>query len=237
MDRYPAFALAPIAACDAGSVVVAQLGQTLDGRIATPTGKSKYINGDAALDHLHRLRAQVDAVMVGVGTIVADDPSLTVRRVTGDHPARVVIDPRGRMPEGAACLRDGMAPVLVITTPGGRVPKGAERIEIAAVDDTIPPAAIVSALEARGLPRVLLEGGADTLSRFLGAGSVDFLHILVAPMIFGSGQAGLELPPIDGLDQAMRPRSRVHVFEDGDVLFACDLRDSGARGGAVSRAV
>lgn len=224
MDRYPAFALAPIAACDAESVVVAQLGQTLDGRIATPTGKSKYINGAAALDHLHRLRAQVDAVMVGVGTVVADDPSLTVRRVAGDHPARVVIDPRGRMPADATCLKDGLAPVIVVTTPGGRVPAGAERLEVEAESNGIPPRAIVKALAARGLPRVLLEGGADTLSRFLSAGAVDFLHILVAPMIFGSGQAGLELPPIDGLDQAMRPRSKVHVFEDGDVLFACDLR-------------
>lgn len=224
MDRYPAFALAPIAACDAGSVVVAQLGQTLDGRIATPTGKSKYINGKAALDHLHRLRAQVDAVMVGVGTVVADDPSLTVRRVAGEHPARVVIDPRGRMPKDATCLKDGLAPVIVVTTPGARVPDGAEQVEIAAVKGCIPPKAIIEALAARGLRRILLEGGADTLSRFLGAGAVDFLHLLVAPMIFGSGQTGLELPKIDGLDQAIRPRSRVHVFDDGDVLFACDLR-------------
>ncbi|MEL6128139.1 MAG: RibD family protein, partial [Pseudomonadota bacterium] len=79
-------------------VVVAQLGQTLDGRIATVTGASKYINGHSALDHLHRLRAHVDAVVVGVGTAIADDPQLTVRRVDGQSPARVVIDPRGRMP-------------------------------------------------------------------------------------------------------------------------------------------
>ncbi len=233
MDRYPAFALAPIAACDAGSVVVAQLGQTLDGRIATPTGKSKYINGDAALDHLHRLRAQVDAVMVGVGTVVADDPSLTVRRTPGENPARVVIDPRGRMPADSACLHDGAAPVFVVTGPGGAVPEGAERIEIEPFGDNLPPAAIVAALAERGLPRILLEGGADALSRFLGVGAVDFLHILVAPMIFGSGQTGLELSPIDGLDEAMRPRNQVHVFEDGDVLFACDLRESQGATGAI----
>jgi len=224
MDQYPAFALAPIAACDAGSVVVAQLGQTLDGRIATPTGKSKYINGAAALDHLHRLRAQVDAVMVGVGTLIADNPSLTVRRVAGEHPARVVIDPRGRMPDDATCLKDGLAPVIVVTQPGGRVPKGAERLEVAPDGCALSPAAIVRALAERGMPRILLEGGADTLSRFLQAGAVDFLHLMVAPMLFGSGQSGLELPPIDGLDQAIRPRSRVHVFDDGDVLFALDLR-------------
>jgi len=73
--------------------VIAQLGQSLDGRIATLSGDSKYINGASALDHLHRLRARVDAVVVGVGTVVADDPLLTVRRAGGRNPARVVLDP------------------------------------------------------------------------------------------------------------------------------------------------
>src|SRR5215471_15173199 len=78
-------------------VVVGQIGQSLDGRAATATGHSHYINGSDGLDHLHRLRAIVDAVVVGVGTALADDPLLTVRRVAGPHPARVVVDPRGRL--------------------------------------------------------------------------------------------------------------------------------------------
>jgi diaminohydroxyphosphoribosylaminopyrimidine deaminase / 5-amino-6-(5-phosphoribosylamino)uracil reductase len=81
--------------------VVAQLGQSLDGRIATVTGDSKYINGEAALDHLHAIRAHVDAVVVGIGTVIADDPQLTVRRAEGRNPARVIIDPRGRLPHDA----------------------------------------------------------------------------------------------------------------------------------------
>src|SRR3954454_19347186 len=81
--------------------VVAQLGQSLDGRIATSTGASRSINGTCALDHLHRLRAHVDAVIVGVGTVIADNPMLTVRRVPGPNPARVFIDPHGRLPETA----------------------------------------------------------------------------------------------------------------------------------------
>ena len=81
-----------------GPVVVAQLGQSLDGRIATATGASKYISGFEALKHLHRLRAEVDAVLIGVGTLIADDPALTVRHVEGEHPVRVVIDPNGRAP-------------------------------------------------------------------------------------------------------------------------------------------
>ena len=74
-------------------VVIGQLGQSLDGRIATPTGASKYINGKEALAHLHRIRAKVDAVIVGVGTAIADDPQLTTRHVPGPSPVRVVIDP------------------------------------------------------------------------------------------------------------------------------------------------
>ena len=77
--------------------VVAQLGQSLDGRIATLSGESRWINAGGALDHVHRIRATVDAVMVGVGTVVADDPLLNVRRVEGRHPVRVVIDPTGRV--------------------------------------------------------------------------------------------------------------------------------------------
>src|SRR5438270_2681906 len=82
-------------------VVVGQIGQSIDGRIATVTGHSKYINGPAGLAHLHRLRALVDAVLVGIGTAVADNPQLTVRRVAGPSPARVVLDPRGRLPPDA----------------------------------------------------------------------------------------------------------------------------------------
>ena len=91
------------------SFVVAQLGQSVDGRIATASGESRWINGDGALDHLHRVRACVDAVVVGIGTVVADDPLLNVRRVAGRNPARVVIDPSGRMFGNARCRRQATA--------------------------------------------------------------------------------------------------------------------------------
>jgi riboflavin-specific deaminase-like protein len=212
---------------EAPRLVVAQLGQSLDGRIATLSGASKYINGAGALDHLHCLRAQVDAVIVGVGTIRADDPLLTVRRCAGAHPARVVLDPGGRMPPDARCLSDGAGPVLVVVAPGGAVPAGALGVELACGDRGFAPADILNALAARGLARVLVEGGAETLARFIDAGAVDLLHVLVAPMILGSGKPGFRLAPIDTLEEAMRPRASVHMFEDGDVLFACDLRREG----------
>lgn len=212
-----------------GPLVVAQLGQTLDGRIATVTGASKYINGQAALDHLHRLRACVDAVVVGVGTVAADDPRLTVRRVEGPQPARVVIDPDGRLPASWQGLSDGLGPVHVVCRPGVTPPPPARALPLEPGPQGFRPQEVVSALQAQGLRRLLVEGGADTLARFLDAGAVDLLHVLVAPMILGSGKEGIRLAPVESLDDALRPVTRVHRFDDGDVLFTCDLRRSWRR--------
>ncbi len=209
--------------------VVAQLGQSLDGRVATATGESKWINRDAALDHLHRLRACVDAVVVGIGTVLADDPMLNVRRVPGRHPARVIIDPGGRLPVGPRCLAEDGAPRIIVRACDAAVPPGVDIIRLSRTDDVISPTAIVAALFERGLTRLLIEGGARTVSRFIDADVVDRLHVLVAPMIIGSGQAGLDLAPISSLTAARRPRTRVHLLSDGDVLFDCDLRTDDRR--------
>ena len=231
MRYQPSHALAPLLVRPrTGSVVVAQLGQTLDGRIATVTGASRYISGREALRHLHRLRATVDAVVVGVGTVVADDPLLTVRLVEGASPVRVVVDPRGRMPAEARMLHDGAGPVIVACAPGVDPPPGAQALHLPLdpVSGTgqpcIAPHRLVDALADRGLRRILVEGGAQTLSGFLDHGCIDLLHVLVAPMILGSGKPGLSLRPIDRLDDALRPLTQVHLFDDGDVLFTCALR-------------
>jgi riboflavin-specific deaminase-like protein len=206
------------------SLVIAQLGQSLDGRIATPTGASKYINGPIALDFLHHLRARVDAVVVGVGTVIADDPLLTVRRAPGASPARIVIDPNGRMPGNAQCLTCDAAPTYVIRHTKNCDASPCTVIELPASDDSLDPQAIIEALAQRGMHRLLIEGGATTVSRFIAAGAVDRLYVLVAPMLLGSGRCGLELPPIDQLTEALRPQTRSYALEGGDVLFQCDLK-------------
>jgi len=210
--------------------VIGQLGQTLDGRIATRTGESRYINGVCALDHLHRLRAEVDAVLVGVGTILADDPQLNVRRAEGRNPARVALDPSARAPAGLRWLAaDGARRIRIVAQDAGRSAPEAlqgcdETIALPRTAGQICPRAIAQALFERGLRRILVEGGARTISAFIDAGAMDRLHVLVAPVIIGSGKAGLELAPIDALGDALRPSARVHAFPDGDVLFDCDLR-------------
>jgi len=116
-------------------------------------------------------------------------------------------------------------PVLVVVCPGVRTVPGAEAVEVDC-DGTghISPQAIIAALAARGLGRMLIEGGAETLARFLNAGAVDELHLMLAPIVLGSGKTGLNLTPITDLDQAMRPRVRTMRFKDGDMLCMCDIR-------------
>ncbi|MSO65535.1 MAG: RibD family protein [Alphaproteobacteria bacterium] len=206
--------------------VIAQIGQSLDGRIATSTGESQWINQSLALDHVHRLRATVDAVVVGVGTVVADDPLLNVRRVTGRNPARVVIDPNGRCPITARCFNDDGARRIIVRSPTARsaVPEGVEVIIMASDGRTIPPGDIVAAIYACGIATMLIEGGAKTVSQFVDAAALDRLHVLVSPIILGCGKTGLELLTIANLSHALRPATRVHALTDGDVLFDCDMR-------------
>ena len=205
-------------------VVVGQCGQSIDGRIATPTGHSHYINGEAGLAHLHRLRALVDAVVIGVGTAIADDPQLTVRRVEGPSPARVIVDPNGRLPTTARVLAADGNRRLVVTGDDARtqLPQGVEIVRLAADRGRIAPSTILAALAERGFRRILIEGGADTISRFLAAGCLDRLHIVVAPIILGSGPSSLAMAPIKRVEEAMRAPIRAHLLGE-EVLLDCDL--------------
>jgi len=204
-------------------VVIGQSGQSIDGRVAAASGDSRYVNGAAGLRHLHRLRSLVDAVVVGIGTVLADDPQLTVRRVAGANPARVVIDPNGRMPETARVLAaDGARRIVMRAKPAAPAPAGAECIVLPADGGVIAPAAILQVLAGHGLRKILVEGGPYTLSRFLTAGCLDRLHVVVAPVILGAGPFGIALPPVASVEEALRAGMHVHDL-GGDVLLDCDL--------------
>jgi diaminohydroxyphosphoribosylaminopyrimidine deaminase/5-amino-6-(5-phosphoribosylamino)uracil reductase len=214
---------APVAEGRGGEpFVIGQLGQSLDGRVATATGKSRYINGPEAIRHLHRLRALVDAVVVGVGTVIADDPQLSVREVEGPCPARVVIDPNFRMPDCSRMLCDDQAPIFAIQCEDRPRGAGVEPIVVERQAGAIAPEAIVAALHARGFRRILIEGGASTISAFLAAGALHRFHLSIAPIVIGSGPMGINLPPIDELDGALRPFTVTHQLGK-DVVFDCDF--------------
>lgn len=208
-------------------MVLAQIGQTLDGRIATITGQSKYINGQDGLIHLHRLRALVDAVVVGVETAITDDPLLTVRLVKGQNPTRIVIDPKGRLaPNAKVWQRDGVRKIWVTSTDQiVSPPPEVENLALPLTEGQIDPKNLLQRLLQIGISRVLIEGGSKTVSKFLQTKCLDHLHLIVAPIVMGSGRLSFELPPILHMDQATRMSTTTHVLGT-DVLFDCNLRKS-----------
>ncbi|MCF8481741.1 MAG: RibD family protein [Rhodospirillum sp.] len=214
---------APIAGAK-GPFVLAQVGQSLDGRIATPTGDARDVSGSDGLAHLHRCRALVDAVIVGVTTVTSDDPRLSVRMVHGPDPVRVVIDCHGVLTGKERLFHDDGAPVIVFQSWAAPTDTLANA-EVIRLDDTngLSPGAILTALAELGLRRVLVEGGARTIARFVDAGHVDRLHVTVSPIIIGSGPNGISLAPIDRLSDAKRPVTRVYSL-GSDILFDCRLR-------------
>ncbi|NYS59498.1 RibD family protein [Vreelandella salicampi] len=210
--------------------VIAQLGQSLDGRIATESGHSHYINGHESLVHLHRLRALCDAVIVGAGTASADNPQLTVRHVNGDNPARVVLDPRGRVTSTLTLFQDDAAPTLHLVGPEVSLPAPAPHVRRQPLplmpNGQFSPAAVITHLKTLGYARILVEGGGITVSQFVEAGVVERLHLLVAPLLIGSGRPGLAMTPIDTLATALRPSARRFSCGD-DTLFDLCLRNRG----------
>ena len=214
-------------------LVIGQLGQSLDGRIATERGDSRYVTGSADIKRLHRLRALADAVVVGASTVALDDPRLTVREVEGENPVRVVLDLRDRLDRELRVFTDGAARTIVVrgTQAGSERPPGREEPLPRGEGMSLPvtgsrgfdPALVLDALRARGLRRVLVEGGGVTVSRFLQAGLLDRLHLTVAPLLIGSGRPALTLPPIETLAAALRPRCR-HFHLGDDLLFDLDFR-------------
>jgi len=203
---------------------IAHLAQSLDGRIATSNGASRWLSGEEDLLHTHRMRALADAVLVGARTVLCDDPQLTVRRCAGDHPVRVVIDAELRLPPRLRLFRDGAAPTLVIAA-SDRARSGerhgeAEILALPRAGGVIDPAAIRRALAARGLNRLFVEGGGITISHFLAARALDRLQLTIAPVLLGSGRPGVALPEIAEPGHGMRPRMRRATLGE-DVLFEC----------------
>ena len=213
----------PIASAT-GGFVLAQVGQSLDGRIATPSGDARDISGPDGLAHLHRCRALVDAVIVGIGTIKNDNPRLSVRDVSGPSPTRVIIDCRGELTGNEGLFHDGGAPVIVIR--GHDAPQTSHRGDVVTLKRGpvgLDPSHILDALAQRGLKRILVEGGARTIARFIDANLVDRLHVAISPLIIGSGPCGISLPPIAKLCNAHRPTADVYAL-GSDVLFDCRLK-------------
>lgn len=217
-------------------VVIAQMGQSADGFIAARSGDGAELTSVEDREHLHRLRALVDAVVVGASTVAADDPRLTVRSVTGADPVRVVVDPSARTSPAARVLTDGAAPTLWLVGEDAPIPSVPAHVTVLRLPeqrDGFAPAAILARLAERGLGRVLIEGGGRTVSRFLTAGAIDHLFLTVAPVLIGDGVPGVRFSGADRLDGAVRPPSRSFPLGP-DTCLHFDLRTGRAKGPAAA---
>jgi diaminohydroxyphosphoribosylaminopyrimidine deaminase/5-amino-6-(5-phosphoribosylamino)uracil reductase len=204
----------PIATPKKTPFVIGQMGQSLDGFIATLSGDSHYINGPESLLHLHRLRALCDAVVVGWRTVEADNPQLTTRHAAGENPLRVVIDLVGRLDSDRNAFGTDAPGALRIT---GEM--------VSCTEGRADPRAVIDLLAQRGCKRILIEGGGLLVSNFLSAGLLDRLHVAVAPLILGEGRRGIAIPPASSLKAALKPKSRNYQM-GVDILFDLDLRQS-----------
>ena len=216
--------LAPPAAAD-GCFVVGRLAQTLDGRIATLSGSSRWIGGRGDILHTHRLRALCHAVVVGAGTVRHDDPLLTTRECAGPSPVRVVLDTERRLGPDRRVFVEGGPPTLLACAedaPGPDRLGAAEAVRLPRdpVSGGLELPALLRFLAAsRGLSRVFVEGGGVTVSRFLAAGCLDRLHVTVAPVLLGSGIPAFTLPEAARIADGLRFVWTPHMLDPDDVLF------------------
>jgi len=193
--------------------VTVKFAQSLDGRIATLAGESKWISGSGARRFVHRLRREHDAILVGIGTVLIDDPQLTVRLVPGRDPLRIIVDSHLRIPLTARVLAEGAASGTLIVT-GKSADRsraeeikslGAEVLRLPSSKDNsgIDIARLLKELGRRGIASVLVEGGKGIITSLLKARAVDRMVAVIAPKLVGQGIEAVGDLGIKKLDDAI----------------------------------
>ena len=217
--------------------VFLKLAMSLDGRTATREGDSQWISGPESRALVHRWRAEADAVAVGIGTVLADDPLLTARDLdppAARQPKRVVFDSHARLPLGSALVRSiGEAPLIVVASPGADAERvaaleraGAEVVPVAG-EGAAQIAPALDELGRREITSLLLEGGAELAGAFLDAGEVDQLLLFVAPVVIG----GRDSRPVfagegaASVADAQRPLELTSATVGADILIDARLRE------------
>jgi diaminohydroxyphosphoribosylaminopyrimidine deaminase/5-amino-6-(5-phosphoribosylamino)uracil reductase len=204
--------------------VTVKFAQTLDGRIATAKGSSKWISSPESLKLAHRLRSHHDAIMVGVGTVLADNPELTVRLVRGRNPTRIILDSKLRIPLDAKVLANQeTARTLVATTPAADKEKLAALRRMGIEVLTMPPDAqgqvdvseLLKMLGQRQISSLLVEGGGETITSFLRLNLADKIIAIIAPKILGKGTDAVGELNITDLSKALK-LSFTRVYRSGE---------------------
>jgi 3,4-dihydroxy 2-butanone 4-phosphate synthase/GTP cyclohydrolase II len=209
--------------------VIVKYAQTLDGRIATSSGDARWISGEAERTVSHALRAACDGVMVGVTTVITDDPQLTVRMVPGASPTRVIVDSTLRLPTTARVL-DDEASTIILTTERSSSSRRAElrargvAVDVVAEHDgRVDLEAAVQQLRDRGMELLLAEGGAGVITGLLRARLVDRLIVAIAPLVIGAGRSAVDQLDITRIADGIHLHNRTVVPVGDDVLMAWDV--------------
>jgi diaminohydroxyphosphoribosylaminopyrimidine deaminase/5-amino-6-(5-phosphoribosylamino)uracil reductase len=213
---------------------------TLDGKVATRTGDSKWISSDASRELAHRWRASVDAVVVGIGTALADDPQLTARIEDPDvpelrQPRRVVFDATGRLPLDSKLVQQAHEVPLTVVLSRAAPRSAGDALESAGAEVLVAtgqnePARVRSALDQlgeRGVAAILLEGGPHLAGAFLDAGEIDEVRLFLAPLLLGGSKARdpLEGEGVEKISDALRALTLDCERVAEDVLISARLRE------------
>jgi diaminohydroxyphosphoribosylaminopyrimidine deaminase/5-amino-6-(5-phosphoribosylamino)uracil reductase len=210
----------------------AKWAMTLDGKAATRTGSARWISSPAARTMVHQLRAAVDAVVIGMGTVLADDPRLTVRRVRGDNPLRIVVDPEAALPEGCQLLLTARAvPLLLLVgqtaacehleRQGAKILRVRELPRAGTGHRRLDLGDAWRQLYRGGLRRVLVEGGGRLLAELVAASCLDQVYAFVAAKLVGGRSAPTPMAGegVAAMDQALVLTEQFHQWIDGDLLL------------------
>ena len=186
---------------------IGQIGQSLDGKIALNNGNSHYINEKESIIYLHCLRSISDGVLVGVNTIMKDNPFLTTREIKGDNPIRLIIDPSLKLTNRYNIFKDNNKNIIFTNSSKEKKLKNTSIVKFPKKNFTL---SIFKYLRKTSLKTILIEGGPTTLSHFIEHKLINYMQFIISPTIIGSGIDSLKLKPISDLKSAIRVKNTIN---------------------------
>ena len=208
--------------------VTLKIAQTLDGKIATDRGLSRWITGETSRRQVHRMRSENDAVLVGVNTVIADDPELSVRSVRGRNPRRIILDSRLRIPLQSRVLADSNSQNTVVATtsraPSDKIKKLHQMgvgvwILKSSIDGAVDLPALWKKMAKEGITSVLVEGGKEVFTSILNTGDADRIVVFISPKVFGRGIDAFGELDVPSPDRAVTFEEIVWHRRGSDIIF------------------
>jgi len=185
-------------------VFIGQIGQSLDAKIALNNGNSHYINEKESITYLHCLRSISDGVLVGVNTIIKDNPLLTTRKIKGQNPTRLIIDPSLKLTNKYKIFKDKNTNIVFTTSNKSKNLNNTTIVKLPKKDFTL---SVYKFLKKSSLKYILIEGGPTTLSHFIEQNLINYMQFIISPTLIGSGINSVKLKPITNLKKAIRRKS------------------------------